>query len=148
MAPRIKYRKQYDDAEEAAAELRTKTINNDPSLTQQHFTLDADINEIMRRFGVTDGAIPPVALDPSFFGDFSNVPDFREALDTTRDALERFNALPAPIRNRFSNDPVALWAWVNDPANHDEAVKLGLLKRREPPAPPLPVPTDTNTSVT
>lgn len=133
---RFDWRHQYDSVDEAYHGELTAVTNDEPSLTQQHHTKDADINEIMRRFGVTDGALPPVALDPSFFGDFTDAPDFRQALDSTREAAERFNALPAELRSRFDNDPVKLWGFVTDPANFDKAVELGLLHREaQPPAP-------------
>lgn len=144
MPSRFNWRHQYDNARDLVEQLKTDIVNNDPSMTQQHFKEDADLNTIMRRFGVTDGAIPPAALDARFFGDFSNVPDFREALDQTRQAVERFNLLPASIRNRFQNDPTLLFAWVSDPANTEEAIKIGLLKKIDPPpkptfTPPAPV---------
>lgn len=129
----ITYRHQYDMASEEDAQLETVAINDDPSLTEQHHAKDADLNEILRRFGVTDGAIPPSAMDPRHFGDFTDAVDFREALDRTRIAAERFNALPADIRNRFANSPVLLWQFVNDPRNHEEAVRLGLLKKTMAP---------------
>lgn len=121
--------------------LDTGTVNNDPSMTQQHHTDDCDINVMMARFGVTDGAIPPAAPDPRYFGDFSSLPDFRQAMDAIHDAKERFADLPVKLRNRFANDPTQLWAFVNDPENIEESIRLGLLERaptppKEPEAPP------------
>lgn len=133
--PRFTPRHQYDELSEFEAGEAAITDNFEPSLTSQHFAKDADLNEIVRRFGINDGSIPPAALDPSFYGDFSSVPDFREALEQTRLANERFAALPAEIRNRFQNDPVLLWDFVTDPQNFEEAIKLGLLKREPAPVP-------------
>lgn len=139
MPSRFNWRQQYqDNARETAEGAAAAIPNNEPSLTQQHFAKDADLNEIIKRFGITDGAIPPAVADARFFGDFSDVPDFRTALDQTREALEHFNALPANIRNRFNNDPVRLFAFVSDPANGEEAVKIGLLTKDQPPKPPTP----------
>lgn len=135
---RFTWRTQYDLDEEIEAELTTQTVNEEPSLTQQQFAEDADLNVIMKRYGVTDGAIPPGALDPRYFGDFTDAPDFRQALDTVRDANEKFQALPADIRNRFLNRPDLLWAWVNDPANQEEAVRIGLLSKQAPVAKETP----------
>lgn len=131
---RFIWRQQYESVTDNQAAAATIVINEEPSLTQQHFGKDADINEIVKRFGVKDGAIQPYALDPNYYGDFSSVPDFRQALETTRDAAERFNALPAALRQRFNNDPVLLWEFVQDPANDPESYKLGLLQ--DPAAPP------------
>lgn len=105
------------------------TVNDQPSLTQQHFAKDADLNTIVKRFGIKDGAIPPAASDHRYYGDFSDAFDFRDALDRTRDAVSKFNALPADLRAEFGNDPVFLHEWVSDPANTKEAVRLGLLSK-------------------
>lgn len=136
---RFHWRHQYDEAADLIERRKTDIGDLGPSMTQQHFAKDADLNEIVKRFGIKDGSLPVVPTDPRFYGDFTGVPDFRQALDATLDAANRFNALPAPLRNRFANDPILLWDFVNNPANFDEAIKLGLLKKPEPP-PPAPVP--------
>lgn len=138
---RFDWRDQYDDDRDAYERALTDSIPEGPSLTQQHFAKDADINEIVRRYGISDGAIPPAAADPRYYGDFSDVPDFRQALDATRTAAERFAALPHAIRERFGNDPVRLWQFVTNEANNEEAIKLGLLKdfRIPDPKPAAPI---------
>lgn len=134
---RFAWRHQYDIQEDEYHGDLARVENHEPSQTNQHFAKDADINVIMDRFGVTDGAIPPAALDPSHFGDFTDAVDFRDALDRTRIAKERFDALPANLRQRFGNSPLQLWQFVNDPDNLEEAVTLGLLKKEAtPPSPP------------
>lgn len=128
--PPINWRTGYDDALEIEARDNTVIHFNDVSLTQQHFAKDANLNTIMKRFGVTDGAFPPAALDPRFFGDFTDAIDFREHLDRVRNAVDRFNALPADLRSQFNNDPILLHDWVTDPANANDAVELGLLAKK------------------
>lgn len=142
---RFELRDQYDDDRDAYERALTDITPEGPSLTQQHFAKDADINEIVKRFGITDGSIPPAATDPRYYGDFSNVPDFRQALDATKTAADRFALLPFAIRERFGNDPVRLWQFVTNEANNEEAIKLGLLKdfRTPPPADTPPVKADT-----
>lgn len=62
--------------------------------------------------------------------------DFQDALEVVARGEEAFRDLPPEVRVRFSN-PVEFLAWLEDPANYDEADKLGLLdpekvaKRRE-----------------
>lgn len=132
------WRHQYDEDRDAYEQALTDITPVGPTLTQAHFAKDADINEIVKRFGVKDGSIPPLALDPRFFGNFEGVPDFRQALDNIREANDRFALLPAATRARFNNDPLELWAFVNNPLNEDEAVRLELLKREAaPPVPPI-----------
>jgi len=74
-----------------------------PSPTQQHLKRDADINEIMRRFGMT-GSLPP-GVSGGVYGDFSGIEDFDDALRTVERAQAGFMALPAEIREKFQNDP-------------------------------------------
>lgn len=142
---RMTWRHQYEDAADEAAGRAAATETDEPSLTEQHHTELADINNIVASFGITDGAVPPVALDPKYFGNFTDVPDFRAALDATRNAQERFDALPAELRSRFHHDPLELWQFVMDPARTAEAIELGLLRRGTvvngevvPTAPPAP----------
>lgn len=142
MVSRFDWRHQYDDERDALERELTDIIFLDPSLTQQHFAKDADLNTVLKRYGITDGQIPPAAADGRYYGDFSDVFSFREALDRTRDAVAKFNALPAAIRAEFNNDPVFLHDWVMNPANFDEAVEMGLLQQKivTKPLPPAPVP--------
>ena len=136
---RIEWRSGNDGAAENERHGRAAgTTCNDPSLTQQHFTEDADVNTIARRFGLDKGPLPNVPIDPRYYGDLSDVPDLRTALDLVRDAENRFNELTPRLRARFDNLPAKLWDFVNDPENWDEAVRLGLLQR--PPEPPAEAP--------
>lgn len=131
------WRHQYDEDRDAYEQALTDITPVGPTLTQAHFAKDADINDIMKRFGVKDGSIPPMAIDPRYFGDFTDAPDFRQALDNIRDAQQRFALLPADVRARFNNDPVQLFQFVENPLNEDESVRLGLLQKiPEPVVPP------------
>lgn len=139
----IHWRHQYDFERDAEERTATDSHNDEPSMTQQHHAADADINVLVKRFGITDGAIPPAAPDTQYYGDFTDAPSFREALDRIHTAREHFQELPANLRSRFHNDPTELFAWVTDPANADRAVELGLLAKTpvQPTDPPAPTPT-------
>ena len=121
----LDWRHQYDVARDKKEGDLAALECKDESLTQQHFTEDADINVLAKRFGLTE--IPLTALDPALFRDTTNDPELRDVLDIQRDAKERFLALPAKLRKRFHNSPRELWDFVNDPENAEEAVRLGLL---------------------
>lgn len=95
------------------------------SMTQQQFKDDADINEIVRRFGLT-GQLPENLRMP-VSGDFTGVSDFQSAMNLVLQAQEEFMKLPAHVRERFGNDPSKLMAFLDDASNRDEARKLGLL---------------------
>lgn len=99
------------------------------SLTVQSQAEEADINVIVKRFGITGRLPDPVSI-PSF-GDFEGVSDFRSALHITMDAEAAFMKMPAGLRKRFANDPAIFLDFFNDPSNLDEAVKLGLVVQPE-----------------
>lgn len=99
-------------------------------VTKQSFEVDADVNTIVRRHlsgvGRTLGNIGAGGTRQPIFGDFSAV-DYQEMLNTVTDIDNVFRRLPARVRNRFANDPYQILRFVEDPANMQEAVKLGLM---------------------
>lgn len=113
--------------------LRVDKTFTEPSLTQQSFKKECDINEIMRRFKASGD---PAYLQKlggyteGLYGDFSDVPDYRTALEQVKRAGDVFGALPAKVRARFSNDPAEFLDFCQNPANADELVNLGLATRR------------------
>lgn len=99
----------------------------EPSRTQQQFREECDINEIVRRFGLT-GELPENFQAP-VSGDFTGITDFQSALNAVIEAQEQFDSLPAEVRERFRNDPQQLMDFVADEKNRDEAVKIGLIPK-------------------
>ena len=99
-----------------------------PSRTQQHFKDECDIDRILHKYSQTGFLVDPFTprRDP-LFGDFSESVSFMEAQNRIARVREAFDSLPSQIRDRFANDPYRLLAWCEDPANAEEAVKLGLL---------------------
>jgi phage internal scaffolding protein len=111
----------------------------DESLTVQSDATDADINTIVKRFGIT-GQLPTNVRAP-MYGDFTEVFDFRSAQDAIIAARESFMEMPADVRSRFANDPALFGDFCSDPKNLDEMRKLGLAipeKKEEPVVPPVP----------
>lgn len=117
-----------------------------PSRTRQEFKDEADINVIMSRYQAT--GLPPGYVNQAEpqYGDITQI-DYMSSLNTVRAATEAFQALPARLRDRFSNDPSNFISFVNDEGNRAEAEKLGLVPKKEaaPAAPILktevPIPT-------
>lgn len=70
---------------------------------KQSFKDEADINTIVRRFGL-DGELP-VGVRMPVYGDFLHVNDFHQAANSIALANESFDALPARVRARFNNEP-------------------------------------------
>lgn len=104
----------------------------EPTMAQQQFRDETDINTIVERFGIT-GQLPTNVRMPQY-GDFLEVVDFHTAQNAIRQAEESFMTLPANIRERFGHDPAAFVDFCSDDANLDEARKLGLVKT--PPSKP------------
>jgi phage internal scaffolding protein len=98
----------------------------DPTLAQQQFRDEADINTILERFGRTGEVIVPVR--PPEFGDFSEVTDYHSAMNMIIEAQGAFDALPARIRKEFDNDPGRFVDFVMDENNRDKAVEMGLVE--------------------
>lgn len=99
----------------------------EPSLAQQHFKDECDINNILRQFNIT-GLLPESPLSPRY-GDFTGIGDYHTALNRVIAAQEEFEALPAQIRARFENDPAKLIEFLEDDNNRPEAESLGLVEK-------------------
>lgn len=109
-----------------------------PSLAQQQFKDEVDINNIARSFGLT-GRLPSPVFMPTF-EDFLDVEDFQSALHAIQRADASFHAMPAKVRERFMNDPTKFVEFCSDPRNREEAAGLGLLRDAPVPTPPAPDP--------
>lgn len=107
--------------------LRTKvqSIFTEPSMTQQQFKDEVDVNKIIAKFKKT-GQISHLSNRTGTYGDFSEIPDYQQMLHTIMDANEKFAQLPSQLREKFSNDPQNLINYLQDPKNTEESIKLGL----------------------
>lgn len=103
---------------------RVFTVNEDPSLTDQSQAKEADINEIIRKFERT-GQITHLAKNRGIYADLSMLTDLQTAMEEVKFAEEAFMTIPADIRAKFDNDPTKLISFLANPANDDEAIKLG-----------------------
>lgn len=118
---------------------RVALVCNDPSLAVQSQKDEADINTIIRNFGVTGTVNVPTVL-PSY-GDFDGVDDYRSAVEAVRAAEASFASLPSNIRERFHNDPGAFLEFCENPKNLPELRQLGLANPEPAPAPATPAQT-------
>lgn len=101
------------------------------SMTRQEFLEECDINTIMKRYDQF-GVISHQSRRVPMYGDFSDIPDYREAMELINAAAASFAALPANIRARFGNDPAAFVDYCQDPENLPELRRLGLANVPEP----------------
>lgn len=116
-------RTRYNYTTQSASELHGLECP-EPSLAQQQFKEESDINTIVERFGIT-GQLPENVRIPEV-GDFSDAMDFHTSMNVIRAAEEAFMEMPAKVRERFGNDPGAFLDWAHDENNLEEARKLGL----------------------
>ena len=101
-----------------------------PSMTQQQFRDEADINYIISMYDST-GVMPTYHGDGQpaqpMFGDFAELPDnAQDVYNQMLAAKADFDNLPLDVRKRFNYDPAAFLAFADDPNNADELVAMGL----------------------
>lgn len=111
----------------------------DPSLTVQSDAEDADINTIVKRFGLT-GQLPSNVRVP-LASDFVDIVDFKSAMNALRSAQESFDVMPADVRARFLNDPQVFVEFCTETkdgvlVNLEEMRKLGLAVPKAADSPP------------
>lgn len=87
-----------------------------PSLTQQQFRQECDINNIIdsvNNAGVTNNPLWNGTRRP-LYGDFTGIQDmdYLQAQNTFLEASARFMELPAKVRQRFNNNPAELLAYI------------------------------------
>jgi len=97
------------------------------SLTQQHFQEECDIINIIKRHD-RNGIIEHVHRGQARYGDFSEVTDYREALDLVKNAQEEFMTIPSDIRKQFDNNPGKFYEFVSNPDNKNELIEMGFIK--------------------
>lgn len=105
--------------------------NATPSMTQQQFKEECDINSIMSKYLKTGVLADPLdKRGTPKFGEYAEIGDYMDHMNKVVEAREMFEALPVTIRKRFNNNPADLIEFVMDNGNYDEAVKLGILEKK------------------
>lgn len=95
--------------------------------TKQSFGPQCDVNTIVERARVS-GMVSHLNAKKPVYMDCSLIPDYQNALSIVNTAISEFAGLSSKVRERFSNDPANMIAFLSDDGNRDEAVKLGLMK--------------------
>ena len=99
-----------------------------PSLTQQHFKDECDINNIVATYQET-GVMPQGTREP-LFGDFAGIPtSFQESQALFKEAQDKFYSLPSDLRKMLDNSPQKLLEFMSNPANSDACVQYGLFNK-------------------
>lgn len=123
---KVKFKTAYDERKREGFETTGE------SLTQQHFAQEADIRTIIKKHDRT-GIISHVARGVAQYGDYSEVNEYREALDKVNTATANFMALPSELRAMFDNDAGAFFEFATNPKNDEKMIQLGL--KEAPPSP-------------
>lgn len=111
----------------------TGDVTIPPSMTKQEFKRECDVNNVIKQYS-TSGMLNHINAKASI-GAYQDLPDsydFQESLHVVHEAEKAFMTLPSKTRERFGNEPAEFLAFMSDPKNGDEMIKLGL--RSPPPA--------------
>lgn len=125
----MEIRSRYDNG------IREGWSSSQPSMTQQQFRDEADINYIVSMYDST-GVMPTFHGDGQppqpVFGDFAELPDnAQEMYNRMIQARDDFNNLPLEVRKKFNYDPAAFLEFAENPNNADELVAMGLATKTE-----------------
>lgn len=120
---------------------KTGEVYTPPARTKQQFVEQCDINTIVKQFTKT-GQFSHISANLAK-GTYADLPDpieFQDSMNLVIQAENAFASLPSKVRSRFGNDPAEFLAFMSDPDNQDEAIKLGLATDNRPPPEPAPGP--------
>lgn len=109
-------------------------FSSSPSMTQQHFRDEVDINTIVRR--MSNGQLPIGTRNAGNFMDVSGGMSYHDMLNHVKDVQEEFSSMHHLVRTRFRNDPQNLIDFLSDEKNLDEAISLGLIDKSDVLPPP------------
>lgn len=98
----------------------------EPTMTQQHFKEECDVNNIMAHWTST-GELPSQTRFEPRYVDSTQFGDYKHALDTVLQLEELFEGLPKNLQNKFNYDIPTMIDWLQDETNFDEAQRLGLI---------------------
>lgn len=124
-----------------SASVESGLIDFGPSRTNQADALSADINKIVKDFGLT-GRLPSAVRIPTYEDYDGVVDDYQTACNALREADASFLSLPAGLRARFHNSPQAFLEFCSKESNLDEMRSMGLAVPlpETPPVSPAPGP--------
>lgn len=102
-----------------------------PSMTQQQFRDESDMNNIVRS-ALNTGDMSVFQPDQrAEFYDCTDFEDYQTSLNFLRDVEDDFESLPAKTRKLFGNNVDRYVQFMVDPANHAKAIEIGLLSGPE-----------------
>ncbi|WP_176202978.1 hypothetical protein [Salmonella enterica] len=117
-------------------------VFEEPTMTQQHFRDECDVNKIVERAIRTGDATVFTSDQRGEFYDAGAITDYADAMAMIDDVNDDFNSLPSALRFQFDNSVSKYVEWMCNPLNWDKARELGLLSGGETPegSPSVPAP--------
>lgn len=119
-----------------AVSRETGFASKEPTLAQQQFKEECDINTIVERFGIT-GQMPQNLRMP-IQEEFVETMTYHEALNKLVEADTEFMKLPASVRAEFKNDAGAFVEFASDEKNVDKMREWGMAMPATPAIVPAP----------
>lgn len=108
-----------------------------PSMTKQSEMDACDIHNVLKQF--SQQGFENLVRENAARGQYADLPDeidYQASLNMVLAAQASFATLPSQVRERFGNDPARFLEFIGDPANQDEAIRLGLAQDTRTPEPP------------
>lgn len=102
----------------------SKSFNPENAVEQHHKELCC-IDNILRRYDQT-GLITHVNKAVAQYGDYTEVNEFQQSMNTVIKAQDAFMELPSHIREKFHNDPGEFFEFATNPKNKEAMCDLGL----------------------
>lgn len=99
--------------------------------TEQSHKKECDISHIIKKYDKT-GLLTHVSRMEARYGDVSGA-DYKAMADQVAKAKSDFELLPGKIRKYFQNDPGKLLEFMENPANREKAIELGLISKKSDP---------------
>lgn len=106
---------------------KARTVPEGDTMTKQSHKDECDVNIIVKRYQKT-GVLTHLNGQIPRYDDATPV-DLHMALNIINQASAMFDEIPATIRKQFNNDPAQFIEFVNNPANADKLVELGLAEK-------------------
>nr|UXQ88081.1 MAG: internal scaffolding protein [Microvirus sp.] len=106
----------------------TLSFKKHPTMTQQHFAEEVNINSIVAKFSATGEF--PMAQKQAEYG-VSTGQTFTEAMHLVSQATNEFMTLPANIRAYFNHDPASFLDAASDETQRPLFEEMGLLEPLE-----------------
>lgn len=114
------------------------TIKTGKGITKQANKDECDVNLILAKYQKTGIITHRQQFEPQY--DDATGVDFQTAMNLVKSSEAMFNELPSSVRRQFRDSPIEFMNFVNDPANQDAMIEMGLATSNIEPAPePIPV---------